>query len=254
MRLEFRGNVLTLTEVVEDLNALARRIESVAYGLPLLLNVDFADSPIIKRVTGSLGGHDFVWGLLQTAGAVDVTDTANHEKRINAAWDRFTLLEPSENRRLTAALGSFRSARRLARSGYSAHEFSAEVILNLAKTLESLFPPRGSGSIDGARHGLRVLGYSDAEIEARFVPVIALRNQIDIGHVFLDLLTREQLDLLQAYADQAEHHFRELLERVMNQMLGGTFSLEPYDDSGPRREVEEVLERLAESLANRGPS
>lgn len=246
-RLSFRGNVLTLRETVDNLKQLASRLESIYYGLPLLLNVDFIDSPIVTRVSGSLGGLTFAWGLARTIGRMDVTDTENQEKRITTAWDRFTLVSQPENRRLVAALGSYRLACRLARSGYAPHEFSAEVILNLAKTLEALFPPEPGQSIEAARNGLRGLGYSYEEAEARFIPALALRNQLDVGHVFLSLLEASQLAAVHEYVDRAEDSFRELLRRVMDGMQAGSFVVDSYDDAGPRRAVVEVINRISKS-------
>ena len=52
-----------------------------------------------------------------------------------------------------------------------------EMILNLSKVLEVLFPPDGAGrTLDAARRGLTALGFSRTEIEGDYIPAMALRN------------------------------------------------------------------------------
>ena len=58
-----------------------------------------------------------------------------------------------------------------------AGEFLPEVVLNLAKVLEVLFPPGGDGRTrDAVRQNLSQLGFSELEIEADYIPAMALRN------------------------------------------------------------------------------
>ena len=64
-----------------------------------------------------------------------------------------------------------------------------------------LFPPSGDGQTrDAARRGLTNLNYSAKEIERDFLPAMALRNAIDVGHVDLSLFTRPQLNALHTEA------------------------------------------------------
>ena len=58
--------------------------------------------------------------------------------------------------------------------------------------------------MDAARGGLEKLGYSGEEIEREFLPAMALRNEIDVGHVDLSIYTRRQLNALHRYTEVAE--------------------------------------------------
>jgi hypothetical protein len=243
----FVGNVLTVVGIVPDRRSLGDLIASIHYGAPLLLNLDFLDAPYVTKVTGRIGDLPFVWGLARSKGHWMGTTTETQEEYIGAIWERFTLIGPTGSTRLLAALGSFYMACRLARAGIASHEFSGETILNFAKTLEALFPPVGdSSSMDQARLGLPSLGYSKDEIEAWFVPAIALRNQIDIGHSFLSMLTSEQLAVVHDYVDDAESRFRELLGRVVAGLEGGSFELAPYVDA-PSSKAATVVRRMSEA-------
>lgn len=238
------GNTLTFTSHVESLEGLANRIELIHYGLPLLLNLDFVDSPQIVNVSGQVGQTDFHWGLAGIEGQLGITTTEAQEQRIAKAFTRVPLITRPGHRRLVAALHSFFTACRLERAGDSPYEFGADIILNLAKTLEALFPAQEGMTIDAARYGLQALGYANSQIEARFIPALALRNQVDVGHVFLALLSPEQLQVFHRYTDRAPSYFRELLTRVCDALEAGQLTLEAYDDFGPRQEVITVLERM----------
>src|SRR5260221_635501 len=125
------------------------------------------------------------------------------QQRLATAWERLPLVGDLANRRLLAALHYFHVAVRLNRAGSTSGEFMAEVMLNLAKTMEVLFPPSGDGkNRDAARRGLRDLGYEDSEIESDFLPAMALRNEVDVAHVDLSLFTSSPLQHVHAYTER----------------------------------------------------
>ncbi len=166
------GNVLTLTETFDSWETLRETVESVYFGLPMLLNMTFADPPIIERVDGSIGGQRFRWELAEWKLECQITTQDLQESRIVQAWQRMPLFAEANRRRLLAALHYFHVACRLDRSGETPGEFLPEVLLNLAKTIEALFPPHGDGtSLDAARSGLQQLGFADEEIEEILFPL-----------------------------------------------------------------------------------
>lgn len=159
------------------------------------------------------------------------------------------LAEPSR-RRLAAGLHYFHVACRLAREGCTAGEFVAEVLLNLAKTLEVLFPPSGDGHTrDAVRSGLRSLGFSGAQIECDFIPAMVLRNEIDVGHVELGLFTMDQLKTIHAYTERSECAFRDMFEILLTRVESGEVTIVPHELGPPRKEAIKLIERLQQSLA-----
>jgi hypothetical protein len=239
------GNVLTLTETFDSLETLRGTIESVYFGLPMLLNVTFADPPIIERVDGSIGGHDFRWELADWTMETRQTTQDLQETRVAQAWERMPLFADGSGRRLLAALHYFHVACRLDRSGDTPGEFLAEVLLNLAKTLEALFPPPGDGtSLDAARSGLKQLGFTDKEIEKDFIPAIALRNKVGVGHVSITLFKRDQLEILHTYAERAESVFRKLLDSILEKVASGEFEIAPYELHGASSDIVKIIDRL----------
>lgn len=244
MLFRFKGNRLTLSQRCDSLNDLNSTIETIYYAFPALLNVDFIDSPVIRHVTGTVGSAEFVWGLASGQGHVDVTSTNRQEERVVLAWERLQNVLPQEKRRLLAAVQYFYVACRLERAGHTPYEFMSEVLLNLSKTLETLFPGSPGQTIERARTGLKGLGYSPGEIEKNFIPAMALRNKIDVAHVSLTTFTNDQLSILHQFTEDAEEAFREMLRQVFDRMTSDEFMLVPYSDSDSHSDASAVIERI----------
>jgi hypothetical protein len=244
-KVTLKGTVLEVIGPFESLASVEEYLLGLYFTLPILLNVDFADPPIVERVDGELSGVPFRWELRDWQFPLDLTTQEHQEARFTEAWRRLGLVAGLPPRRLLAALHYFHVAVRLARVGDRPGEFLAEAILNLAKTLEVLFPPGGDGkSREAARRELRELGFEDASIEADYLPVMALRNEIDVGHVDLSLFTRTQLASIHAYTERAERSFRRLLRVVLQATADGSWVAQPYEPHEVSSAAKEVLARL----------
>ncbi len=243
------GNRLVVQQPFESFRDLDSLIESLCLGLPLFLNLEFADPPFIGSVTGSLGGTGFQWILEGLEIPFQPITQEIQEQRFADAWQRLPLLSDEEGgRRVLAALHYFHVACRLERSGSTAGEFVSEALLNLAKVIEVLFPGKtGEETIDAARSGLAELGYPSPQIEARFVPALALRNQIDVAHVHLAIFKSSDLAVLHRYVLDAEKYFKELLRRVIKALEAGDWDVAGPDDLSPRPGALTVIERLRQA-------
>jgi hypothetical protein len=214
---------------------LQNTIEGVYFVFPTLLNAPFADPPYIERVDGEAGSTAFRWELAEWRAEFRTTTQRQQEERFAKAWGRMGIISEPRRRRLVTALHYFYVACRLAREGCTAGEFIAEVILNLAKSLEVLFPPAGDGKTrEATRSGLRALDFSDKEIECDFIPAMALRNEIDVGHVELGLFTTDQLRVIHSFTERAERAFHELFERMLSRIESGEADLVPHERSAER--------------------
>ena len=239
------GAKLTVAQNFDSLKSLADLLEGVYFVVPALLAVEYADPPLIERVDGELDGIPFRWELDDWKGRFLTTTQQRQEEAFATAWARLSLFTASGNRRLMASLHYFHVAARLARAASVAGEFLPEMILNLAKVLEVLFPARGKvESLDSARLGLEDLGYSKEDIEADYLPAIALRNHIDVGHVGLAIFKPEQLKLIHGYTERAEQTFRALLADILKRVENGTYTVEPYEVSPAAGSALKVIEKL----------
>lgn len=244
----FDGNVLVLRGTFEDRPQLQDALEAIYYLLPAVLTLEFVDAPQVVRVTGRVGEAEFVWALLSTADASDVTNTERQEERLADSWNRMSALMPMEKRRLAAAVCYFSAACRLELAGAFAWEFLSDILMNLAKVLETLFPPSGDvGSIDASRAGLRSLAMGDEQIERDFVPVLALRNALDVGHPSLAVFDQADLEVVQRYCESVVAPFRAMLADAFAAVELGVLVLAPFERE-PRREVVRVIEQIRSSL------
>ena len=243
------GAVLTVTRDFDSPDDLRAWVESIYFGLPALLNVSFADPPFVERVDGAIAGHHFRWELSEWRAELRTTTQEKQERDFATAWERLGVLSAPGRRRLLAALHYFHVACRLARAGETAGEFVAEVILNLAKTLEVLFPPDGDGKArDAARRGLAALGYGDDEIESLFIPAMALRNEIDVGHVELGLFKPEHLAAIHSYTDRAENAFRSMLDRRLAEVESDGLGVAYHELGPPSSSALGVADRLLAAM------
>jgi hypothetical protein len=180
-----------------------------------------------------------------------MTDQAKQEKIIQTTWMRLNLLSTFHHRRVIAALNYFHVACRLKTTGNTPWEFMGEVVLNLAKILEALFPPTGNiGSINAARDGLKSLGYSEAEIERDYIPAIVLRNKIDSAHISLFDFPREKLDILFKYTDRAESKFRTMLGNLISKIQEGEYKPMPYGNPARVNEAIDIVNKIESFTEN----
>ena len=91
---------------------------------------------------------------------------------------------------------------------YSAH---AEVLLNLAKSIEILF---STASRDALRQRFRELGYSDAQIESQIVPIFLVRNEMDVGHPTSGYANPEDVATLRRFVDRSIQNVAAVLQNV----------------------------------------
>ena len=250
--MHLNGTTLGLEFECADRATLLGTLGSMRYLLPLLLNLEFSDPPVVAMSSGRVGDVEFNWQVEWTAASFEAVEQYAQEAKIPRTWQRLPLVADGGNARLRAALYYFYKACRLERVGSGPSEFLAEILLNLAKTLAALFPAtEGEGSRDSVRKNLRRLGYDDDEVESYFLPAMALRDEIDVAHISLAAFGPRQLDTIFRYAESAEQHFRDLLQRLLAATIAGSFTLEPYEDTGPRPGATVLLKRLADRL---GPS
>jgi hypothetical protein len=243
--LRLAGTVFSLFQQFASLKEMGETIESIYFVFPSLVNLSFADPPYIERVDGKVGSSSFRWELDGWEMKIRTTTQEQQEESFAKAWEQMGVLSEPHRRRLVAGLHYFHKACRLARAGSTAGEFVAEVVLNLTKSLEVLFPAAGDGRVrDAVRAGLRTLGYSDNDIECDFTPAMALRNEIDVGHVELGLFKMDQLKTIHAFTERAEDVFREMFKRLLNRVELGTVDIAPHELGPPRDEAIKLIERL----------
>jgi len=88
-----KGNHLTVNQLCQDYEQFRLLVESLYFVLPLLLAMEFIDTPIVERVDGRIGSVPFSWELSFWQSEVfDLTTQEHQEQRVTTAWKRFNIL------------------------------------------------------------------------------------------------------------------------------------------------------------------
>ncbi|MGE5555015.1 MAG: hypothetical protein ACM3UY_01935 [Methanocella sp.] len=244
LTLHLKGNLLTVRQHCNSREDLQNLLETSHFTLPLLLNIELIEAPLIQNTKGKVGNVEFNWEIDQRSSSFDVTDDEFQEKK---ALNSFLKIENLNSRRLIAAAYYSYVARRLAETGNSIFEFMAETILNLCKVLQVLFGER----IDDVRCELAKLGYSKKEIESNFIPIMVLRNEFDVGHVFLSIFNQKQLITLYRFLESSENNFSDLLKRVFEKTDKSEYSIKPDPISHLEGKKLKIINRLLENIENK---
>lgn len=239
-----KGNELQISTKCNSNSELTALLDSLYYVFPYVLSHTFRDTITVERVNGSVGGNEFRWELNALHIPIVISSQEKQEESVVKAWQYMAMLSSLNNRRIIAALKFYYTACRLARVGNSPWEFMSEIILNLCKALESLFPD----SRETVREGLTKLDYSKDEIEEFFIPIMLLRSKIDSGHVFLSLFTREELNTLHAFTELAEQKWQEMLERLFLKLENKTIEIEEHEVSSADKEAKGIVSTIQAAL------
>lgn len=243
-KLSVRGHFETL----DELNTFAT---SIYFALPFFLGPDFAEPPYVERVEGEADGAHFRWELAQIQLIQRTTTQKQQESAVVKALQRLHVFADESHRRLHAALHYFHVASRLDACGTVPGEFLAETILNLSKCLECIFPPDGDGKTrEAVRRGLSRLRFTSAEIEAVYVPVMALRNEVDVAHVDLGLLSVKQRSTIHDYCGNLLQSFSVLFDRLFEALEQGELVLMPSQPNAPSGRILEIVDRLQSARSN----
>lgn len=181
------GPDLTATAHVQSEREFKTVMFSLYYYLPVMLSLRLREPVQASQLTCTVGGREFEYTVLRSPDIhVDEVDAQSQAGRIKKAVDDFSILGglgEDAIRPIIVSLHYYHAAQRLLQVGINGWEFLGEVVLNYAKALEALW----GGSHDAIRTGLASLGLPSKEIEAVFIPVMLLRNTLDVGHASLTL-------------------------------------------------------------------
>jgi hypothetical protein len=240
-----KQDVVTVSSRCTSLQDLTDLISTVYYAFPAVLNVYLSDIPFPTHVWGTVGNNRFRW-IFEPSGVhalAKVTSKTYQESLITNSWRLIAVV--ANSRRLMGGLHYFHVACRLLAAGFNRFEFAAEALLNLAKSLQSTF----GESRDEVRAELEKLDlFREADIEAKLIPALVLRNEFDVGHVSLALLTGEQLRILHDYTNLAEDAFRDLYARLLEKLEAGKYTLPRDVASVLSSDKEAILRRLGKNI------
>lgn len=229
----------------KDTDSLIGTLNAFLYIYPALLNVDFADPPVIEQIKVTIKDQIFQWEHAEGKYVLKPVTHEEVEKSVVTAMERMPLFSGYRNRRLAAATHYSYIASRLQVVGHSVWEFMAESILNWYKALVILF---ATESRDAIREQLMGLGYEEKEINSEFIPVMILRNFMDVSHPRLAIFKGNQFSILYKYLAGREIAFKELFTKVFQAIEDGQFEIKQSDDldldDAEQRSFDEFIESI----------
>jgi hypothetical protein len=251
-RIKLDGNIATFTFRANTIDELSDVANMMLFGLPIFLNARLQFPCVVESIVGQAAEGRFGYEVGIFDFTIPLVSKEDQERRASAALRFFSML-CEDHRRIYAGLAYFYRACRLVEAGHAKWEFMAEAVLNLAKTLEALFPPQGDAKTrDAVRDGLKALGFGTEEIELWFTTALALRSELDVAHVGLALLSGEHIEALTLYTDSALDHFRSLFERLFEALLTDRSPVPIYvsreSDSGGLKILTTLASRLKDKL------
>ena len=245
--LSLKGNVLIYQCPCEDIDFLLGCLNGLQFVFPAFLNLKFPDPPVVEQIKGKLGSVEFRWEHREAIHSFVPLTTEILEEHVAAFTEALPLFVGTRNRRLVAAIHYFYISSRLLVSGHSQWEFMAECILNLCKALEILF----GKNKEAIRLGLEALEYKSEEIEGDFIPLVILRDVIDVAHPRVAIFPQESLMVLYRYLANSEQRFRQLLQRAIDAVKKGQLVLPQDDDLTLSRAEKRKLDKLVDNLRPR---
>ena len=126
-------------------------------------------------------------------------------------------------------------------------EFAAEVLLNLSKAIEIIF----SNDRERLRAQAKQWGFPQEDVENRIVPLLLIRNEMDVAHVATGLLRKKERDTLLNFVNAAIHAVRDVLEKLMADVDSGAVVLKPVRER-VKEDKRRLLEHIREYMRDRG--
>ena len=234
------GNELVMSLSVRSQDEANQIVFSANQLIPAFLSLRLRVFVWIKEFLVEFGDCHF---RLETAchrfGITVATTEHNEEGATQSLRDWSTTRR--ENLRIVMAIYYYRHAKRLASLEPDRQSMAAEVIMNLAKAIEIIF----SSNRDHLRSRAREWGLDREFIERWIIPILLVRNQLDVGHAASAPLLGAQHQAVLDFLDRAFTHVHTLLSRLVQMAQSGELTLEP-----PSESMDTDKERLLKDISD----
>jgi hypothetical protein len=212
--------------------------------LPAFLSLRLSVFVWIKEFLVEIGACRF---RLETSshryGITIATTEHNQQLAIQAIHD--WIGQRQDSLRIAMAVYYFRHAMRLSVLEPDRQSMAAEVILNLAKAIEIVF----SSDRDKLRARAKEWGFDSDFIERKVMPILLIRNELDVAHVASAPLSSTQHQAILDFTARAMTHIHTLITRIVEMSQSGCLVADPVSESMDR-DKDRLLRRIAEYAAS----
>lgn len=241
------GNHIYIDFIAKSVNHMEEITQSLFFQLPIILNIEYIDTPYIESVDCLIANVLLKWEIERREISIHATNKNIQEEKIIQSWKKYLFFNnDTKHKRIYAALHYFHVACRLTRVGNTPWEFMSEVLLNYCKILEVLFP--AEKTMDKTRLEMNKLGFSSEDINKYYIPSIALRNQIDVAHVDLATFCADDLEVLHKYTEVAEAKFRELLKVIIEKIQNSDYVIPEYTEKKLEKDKLNIIDKMRDNF------
>jgi hypothetical protein len=246
--LVLNGSQITLTRECGSLSECLSILDTLRLVVPAVMAVFLPRPVVVSAARVRVGGAVLNSQLKRSAVALEYTTEEAYVARVGQSLIAADVILEAPHHALIAACSYVHLAERLSQVGSSPVEFIPEMILNLAKAVEALF----GSSRDTIRAGLTTLGYSDDERDGVFIPLVILRNEVDVGHAKLSTFTEDVLARIHSFVSDAPLAVKELIVRAINATIQGTWHPRAAQDPSTTLDMARLIDSLRRGAAARG--
>lgn len=245
LSLSFNGNVITAKKRYQTLKRLKNDLSGLEHQLTSYLTLFLGTFVRVESITCNIEPNTtFRYQLLRTDSQTGISREEGRLQKIDEAVNLMSVSNASTERFVLACI-YFQQARRLVASYESdiPSQNFAEMFVNLAKCLELLF----SNTRDALREKCRRLGFTNEEIESKIIPILVIRNELDIAHSAGRRISNENTQVIRDYGYVSLDNVRTILITISKKLSSSENVLEPLSDK-PNKEVEELCMKLQNYL------
>jgi hypothetical protein len=238
------GNALELRMDVNSAEEAEQVVASASQLLPAFLSLKLQVFVWIKEFLVDIAGSHSRLVTSSHEYGITIATTEHNEDAVMQSV-RNWLRQRRESLRAVMAIYYYRHARRLAAMEPDRQSMAAEVILKLAKAVEIIF----SSDQDRLRSRAKQWGLDAEFIERWIVPILLIRNELDVAHVASAPLLSTQHQAILDFLARASAHVHTLLLRVLEMSQSGQVTLDPPSPSMDA-DKEQLLRKIAEYAAS----
>jgi hypothetical protein len=233
------GNTLELRIGVNSLEEAEQVVGSASQFLPAFLSLRLQVFVWIKEFLVDVAESRFRFETSSHRYGITIATTEHNEDAAIQSVRNWLTQRP-ESLHIIMAIYYYRQALRLAALEPDRQSMAAEVILNLAKAIEIVF----SSNRNRLRSRAREWGLDANFIERWIVPILLIRNELDVAHVASAPLVSTQHQAILDFLARASTQVHTLLVRLIEMSQSGQVTLDP-----PSAAMDAAKERLLRKIA-----
>ncbi len=246
----FTGNIVTFKGLVDNLSHLASVINWISAAMTEFLSVQIGIYTSIESIEGTVAGRSVIAIYAAESYGIHLANVTPEFRlqAINKSLKGLPSSNPSYNRYLLSCRYYHHALHMIspAEINYLPYAMYSEVLLNLAKSIEILF---NTGNRDALRTAILKLGYTSEQIESQIIPILVIRNDIDVGHPSSGDALPEDISTLRQFVDRSVINVTAILQNVWDIICEGKNILEPMEPSSFSKK-EKLISRLRNYLSD----